>query len=42
MKAFLAAVAAAVLIAVVAGVISNNLQVSSATAYQSAHGNVRL
>lgn len=42
MKAFLAAVAAAIVIAVVAGFALNALDRSAASVYQSERGNVRL
>lgn len=42
MKAFLSGVAAAVIIAVVAALVLNWLDWSTATVYQSEQGNVRL
>ncbi|MDP7547480.1 MAG: hypothetical protein QGF20_09320 [Alphaproteobacteria bacterium] len=42
MKAFLAGTAAAILIAIAAGVVLSNFEQSSATVYQSPYGSVRL
>ncbi|MDA1100581.1 MAG: hypothetical protein O2967_16510 [Proteobacteria bacterium] len=42
MKAFLAGTAAAILIALVAGMVLNRLDLSSATTYQAGDGSVRL
>jgi hypothetical protein len=42
MKAFLAGAAAAVLIAVVAGIVSNAIDLRSRDVYQSHNGSIRL
>jgi hypothetical protein len=42
MKAFIAGVAAAVVIAIVAGLVLSRMPDSASEAYQSPHGNVRL
>jgi hypothetical protein len=42
MKAFLAAAAAAVLIAVAAGIVANTIDLSARDTYQSRNGSVRL
>jgi hypothetical protein len=42
MKAFISAVIAAIVIAVVAAFVLDQLDFSSASVYQSQHGNVRL
>ena len=42
MKAFLAGAAAAIVIAVLAGIVSNTIDLSARDAYQSHNGSVRL
>lgn len=42
MKAFLAGAAAAIVIAVVAGIVSNSIDFSARDVYQSHNGSVRL